>query len=527
MIRNLYLFLLILLPALQGCSSDNQLPPQASSKVAKVDILIHSGQVFNSKSKRLEPMDLAVCGTIICDIYPRGSKQIRAKRRIDAKGKVVSPGFIDPHTHALVELKSHDNNHNLNYLTQGVTTVIIGNDGDGSADIDKLSKELLANGIGTHVGMLVGHGAVRQQVMGKAKRMPTSKELNAMESLVEQAMAQGALGFSSGLYYVPQNYASTEEVIALAKVAARYHGIYDTHLRDESSFSIGLLPAVDEAIAIATQANVHLHLAHLKALGVDVWGQSGAVIDKVEQAQSQGISISADQYPWLASGTKLDNAIMPKWVMADSQNAFFKRLNDPALYQQLNREITENLRRRGGGKALLITAFDEQQLIGKTLEQIAIALDKSEVDAAIELVQRGEVRVASFNMLEQDLANFIVKPWVVTSSDGTDGHPRKYASFPQKYQEYVKQNSLLTLEEFIYQSSTKTAEILGLSKRGLLGVGMFADIVILDTENYRAQADFSHWERYSKGVEAVLINGQLAIDKQQYTGALAGQVLKQ
>ncbi len=195
MIRNAYLFLLILLPVLQGCSSDYQLLPQAPSKVAKVDILIHSGQVFNSKSKRLESMDLAVCGTIICDIYPRGSKQVRAKRVIDAKGKVVSPGFIDPHTHALAELKSHDKNHNLNYLTQGVTTVIIGNDGDGSPDIDKLSKELLTNGIGTHVGMLVGHGAVRQQVMGKAKRMPTAKELNAMESQVEQAMAKGALGF--------------------------------------------------------------------------------------------------------------------------------------------------------------------------------------------------------------------------------------------------------------------------------------------------------------------------------------------
>lgn len=526
MIRNAYLLTLILLPVLVGCSSDNKSQVQAATEIPEVDILIHSGQVFNSKHKRLELMDLAVCGAIICDIYPRGSKQVRAKRLIDAKGKVVSPGFIDPHTHALAELKSHDNNHNLNYLTQGVTTVIVGNDGDGSANIDKLSKQLLANGIGTNMGMLVGHGAVRQQVMGKAKRKPTTIELNAMKSLVEQAMEQGALGFSAGLYYVPQNYADTNEVIALAKVAARYHGIYDTHLRDESSFSIGLLPAVDEAIAIAKQANIHLHLAHLKALGVDVWGQSEAVIAKVELAQSQGISISADQYPWLASGTKLHNAVMPKWVMADSQKAFFERLNTPHLYQQLNSEITENLRRRGGGKALLITAFNDPKLVGKTLEQIAIALGESEVDTAIELVQRGEVRVASFNMSEQDLENFIVKPWVVTSSDGTDGHPRKYASFPQKYQQYVKHNPLLTLEAFIYQSSTKTAEILGLKNRGELGVGMFADIVILDTENYRAQADFSHWNRYSTGVETVLINGQITIDKQQYTGTLAGEVLR-
>ncbi len=523
MIRHLYLPLLILLSA---CSSESSPSDQFNTKLVEVDILIHSGQVFDSKSKHLQSMDLAICGTMICDIYPTGSKQLKAKRVIDAKGKVVSPGFIDPHTHALAELKSHDKNHNLNYLTQGVTTVIVGNDGDGSANIEQLREQLLNNGIGTHVGMLVGHGSVRQQVMGKAKRMPTAKELNAMESLVEQAMKQGALGFSSGLYYVPQNYADTDEVVALAKVAAKYQGIYDTHLRDESSFSIGLLPAVDEAIAIATQANIHLHLAHLKALGVDVWGQSDAVIAKVEQAQAQGLSISADQYPWLASGTKLHNAVMPKWVMADSQKAFFDRLNDPKLYQQLNSEITENLRRRGGGKALLITAFKDEQLVGQTLEQVATELGKSEVDTAIELVQRGEVRVASFNMSEQDLESFIIKPWVVTSSDGTDGHPRKYASFPQKYQQYVKRNPLLTLEAFIYQSSTKTADILGLKNRGQLATGMFADVIIIDIANYRAQADFSHWNRYSTGVETVFINGQISIDNKKYTGRLAGEVLK-
>jgi N-acyl-D-aspartate/D-glutamate deacylase len=324
---------------------------------------------------------------------------------------------------------------------------------------------------------------------------------------------------------VPGSYSNTQEVVQLAEVAAQYNGLYDTHIRDESTFNIGFLGAVEEAINIAKQAGIHLHLAHIKALGVDVWGQSKTAVEKITQAQAQGVSISADQYPWLASGTKLHNAVMPKWVMADSQSAFFKRLNDAELHASLYSEIKENIRRRGGPESLLVTAFKDESLVGLTLKDIAQQRNTDAVTTAINLVQEGQVRVASFNMSDKDVKYFMQQSWVVTSSDGTNGHPRKYASFPQKYQEYVLKKKILSTEQFIYQSSTKTAEILGLVKRGKLKKDHFADIIIFDPQQFKANADFSHWNKYSTGVEHVIVNGIVTIENEQYLDKLAGQFI--
>lgn len=445
---------------------------------------------------------------------------------IDAGGKIVSPGFIDPHTHTLKELYSQDKNHNLNYLSQGVTTVINGNDGGGPVDIASAAQNLEANGIGTNVGLLIGHGSVREHVMGLAERFANADELQAMADLLRSGMKAGALGFSSGLYYVPGSYANTEEVVTLARVASEYNGIYDTHLRDESTFNIGFSAALDEAIHIAKAANIHLHVAHIKALGVDVWGQSAEAIAKIEQAQASGLSISADQYPWLASGTHLQSAIMPKWSMADSKEAFHQRLNDASLAQELRAQIKENIRRRGGAESLLITGFVDSSLVGLTLAQIAKKRALDPISTAIELVQEGSVRVASFNMSPNDVTAFMVKPLVVTSSDGTNGHPRKYASFSKKYEKYVKQDAVLTVGEFITQSSGKTAEILRITDRGLLKDGFIADLIVFDPSLYAAKADFSHWDTYSTGMQYVFVNGQMVISDFEYSGKLAGTFIR-
>jgi len=487
------------------------------------DLLITNGAVYTGDSNQGQSLDIAVCGQIICGIYTSGNQTVRAKKVIDATGKIVSPGFIDPHTHSLAELLSKDKNHNLNYLTQGVTTVVNGNDGGGPVDIEAMAKKLEANGIGTNTALFVGHGSLREQVMGRAERFSTPQELNEMSTLLTSAMEAGAIGLSTGLYYVPGSYANTEEVITLAKIASSYDGIYDTHLRDESTFNIGFTSALDEAIDIATKADIHLHLAHIKALGVDVWGQSELAIAKIEQAQKAGISISADQYPWLASGTKLRSAVMPKWVMADSQDAFHKRLNQADLAQQLNLEITENIRRRGGPNSLYITEFKDKSLVGMNLKQVAELKKLSPVDTAILLVQQGDVRVASFNMSPKDVERFMVQPWVVTSSDGTNGHPRKYASFPKKYQSYVVNKKLLSVADFINRSSAQTAKLLGLSKRGMLKESYQADIIVFDPDNYSPKADFSHWNEYSIGVEQVVLNGKLVINDEQYQNVLAGK----
>ena len=502
-------------------ASDRHSINDAQAKVA--DTLIINGTVYNGIDVEAQAMDIAICANEICGMYPSGRHNIQAQNTLNAEGKIVSPGFIDPHTHSLEELYSQDKNHNLNYLTQGVTTVVNGNDGEGPVDIAKTARELEANGIGTNVALLVGHGSLREQVMGRAQRYASAEELREMSQLLRQAMEAGALGLSSGLYYVPGSFANTEEVVALAKVASQYNGIYDTHLRDESTFNIGFLAALAEAIHIADAADIHLHLAHIKALGVDVWGQSAAAIEKIEQAQAQGISISADQYPWLASGTKLRSAVMPKWAMADSQQAFHNRLNDASLAVKLRAEIQENIRRRGGPKSLLITAFKIPELVGLNLAEVAERRQQDAVTTAIELVQEGEVRVASFNMSATDVETFMVQPWVVTSSDGTNGHPRKFASFPQKYQEYMQKKALLTVGEFINKSSSQTAKILGLKNRGQLQEGYQADIIIFDAENFSANADFSSWNKYSSGIEQVWLNGQHVIKDGNYQKLLAGK----
>jgi len=505
-----------------SCSEQQSKSIKQTKTAIVADILITNGIVYTGESSQGQFLDVAVCGQIICDIYPSGNQQVQAKKVIDATGKIVSPGFIDPHTHSLAELKSNDKNHNLNYLTQGVTTVVNGNDGGGPVDIKAVATELKANGIGTNVALFVGHGSLREQVMGRAERFSTPQELNEMSTLLTSAMKAGAIGLSTGLYYVPGSYANTEEVITLAKIASKYNGIYDTHLRDESTFNIGFTSALDEAINIAKEADIHLHLAHIKALGVDVWGQSEEAIAKIEQAQKAGVSISADQYPWLASGTKLRSAVMPKWVMADSQQAFHQRLNQADLAEQLNLEITENIRRRGGPDSLYITEFKDKNLVGLNLLQVSEIKKLSVVETAIKMVQEGEVRVASFNMSPKDVEKFMIQPWVVTSSDGTNGHPRKYASFPRKYQTYVVNKQLLSLADFINRSSSQTAKLLGLSKRGVLKESYQADIIVFDPDNYSAKADFSHWNKYSKGIEQVVINGQLVIENEQYQGILAG-----
>jgi N-acyl-D-aspartate/D-glutamate deacylase len=359
--------------------------------------------------------------------------------------------------------------------------------------------------------------------MGRAERYATSEELKAMSTLLTTAMESGAIGLSTGLYYVPGSYAKTDEVIALAKIASQFGGIYDTHLRDESTFSIGFTAALDEAINIAQKADIHLHLAHIKALGVDVWGQSTQAIDKIEKAQKDGVSISADQYPWLASGTKLRSAVMPKWVMADSKKAFHQRLNQADFAVKLAQEITENIRRRGGPESLAITEFKDKALVGLNLQQVAELKELSVVDTAIWLVQQGDVRVASFNMSPKDVENFMVQPWVVTSSDGTNGHPRKYASFPRKYQTYVVDKKLLDLATFINRSSSQTAKILGLEDRGILKQGFKADIIVFDEQGFAPKADFTQWNKYSVGVEQVIVNGQLVIENEKYLHTLAGQ----
>ena len=445
---------------------------------------------------------------------------------IDATGLIVAPGFIDPHTHTTSDVLFSDTNKQLpGYLTQGVTTVVSGNDGQGPFDIAGTLRAVDARGVGPNFALFTGHGSIRAEVLGRENREPSPAELDQMRALTRTAIEDGALGLSAGLYYAPASYASTEEVIELAKVAGEFGAIYDTHIRDESTYSVGLIAAVEEAIEISRQSGAPLHLAHIKALGVDVWGYSADVIAAVEAAHAEGIRVTADQYPWSASGTRISNALIPNWAKADSDEAMYERLRDPANQSRLIEEITENLRKRGGSDAILLVARADG-LPSQTLTEEAAQRGLNPVQTAIQITLEGDSRIASFNMEAGDIESFMIQPWVMTSSDGTNGHPRKYASFPRKYRTYVVEKDVISLADFINRSTSFTADTMNLCDRGRLKPDKVADIVIFDPDQFGPVADFSNPALLSEGVVHLLVNGQFAISNGELSETLHGLPLR-
>jgi len=348
-----------------------------------------------------------------------------------------------------------------------------------------------------------------------------------MKMMINDAMCQGAYGLSAGLYYPPQNFAKTDEVVALAKIAARYGGYYDTHLRDESTYNIGLFGAVEEALEIGKRSGAAVHIAHIKALGPAVWGHSEKIIKRVEEARLAGQIVTADQYPWSASGTRISNALVPRWAMDGGLDGLRQRLADPTILARIRQDMAANLKRRGGADTLLITGNLGQDNVetGVTLAEIAERLSSDPLDAALDILRVGDARVASFNMNAEDIMTFASQDWVVTGSDGSVGHPRKYGSFPKAYRDFVVRDKLLDLPQFIRRSSGQTADIVGLKDRGYLKPGMAADVVIFDPERYAPRATYQQPRRLSTGVEYLLVNGQMLISGGTHTDEMPGRSL--
>nr|WP_235957681.1 amidohydrolase family protein [Sphingopyxis microcysteis] len=500
-----------------------------------VDVIIRGGTIYDGSPDKPVVGDVAIRGDRIVAVGRIGN--IAARRVIDAKGMIVAPGFIDPHTHADSFLRSTDPAVRVNaaWLHQGVTTVMIGVDGNGTPDVAADSGKLAASGIGTNIVPFVGFGPVRQRVLGQDARAPSATELDAMKALVAKGMCEGAVGLSAGLFYAPQSFATTDEVVAVAREAAIRGGLYDTHQRDESSYSIGLLGSVEEAIAIGRRAGMPVHFAHLKALGVDVHGQAGAVIAAIDAARRTGMEVTADQYPWLASGSNLDASLLPRWAVDGGGAALLKRLDDPATLARIRDEMQENLRRRGGPGALLLIA-EGFPWTGKTLAAVADEWKMDSRDAALRIIRQsieakiggqkgGGTAVASFNMAQADVDVLMQQPWMVTSSDGSDGHPRMFATFPEKYARYVRERRVIDVATFIRQSTGRTADIYKLDRRGYLRPGFFADIVVLDPAGYAPRADYVRPRELSVGVQSLFVNGALALDEGRTTGVTAGRAL--
>lgn len=490
------------------------------------DVQITGGIVYDGVSSDGRAVDVFVDGDRIVFVGDAESQNYTAETVIDARGLVVAPGFIDPHTHTLSDVLFSDEGKRLSgYLTQGVTTVAAGNDGGGPVDVAGALRAAEARGTGANFALFAGHNSIRADIMGREDRAPNATELAAMQDLLDQALRSGALGFSTGLYYAPGSYAEQDEIVALARVAAEHEALYESHIRDESSYSVGLLGAIDEAIQIGRDSGASVHIAHIKALGVDVWGQSADVVARIEAAQAEGISVTADQYPWSASGTRISNALIPNWAKADSDDAMYERLRDPENQERLIDEVTENLRKRGGSDAILLVAR-EDGLPSRTLTEEASVLDLDPVQAAIEIVLGGDARIASFNMQDEDIERFMTAPWVMTSSDGTNGHPRKYASFPRKYTTYVREKSALSMADFINRSTNLTAETIKLCDRGRLESGFYADIVVFDPNTFAPVADFTNPAEHSVGVVHLFVNGGHTIIDGELTDKLHGQALR-
>jgi N-acyl-D-amino-acid deacylase len=486
-----------------------------------VDLLIQGGTIYPGGGDPFTG-DVAISGDRIIAVGPHLS--VDPIRTIDAHGMIVAPGFIDPHTHMESRLTDEDPRRRLvePFLMQGVTTAFVGNDGGGTIAVGKLLAGAQAKPVGINFASFAGFGTIREKVIGSARRAPTSDELAQEQGLLRQAMCEGALGLSTGLFYAPQSFSQTDEVIALARVASAMGGVYDTHLRDEANYTVGLASAVDEAIDIARYGHIPVHISHIKALGVDLQGTGPAIIAKIDAARAAGLNVTAGQYPWDASGTSLVASLIPLWAQDGGRAAMLARFDDPRLAGRLRDEIAQNMRRRGGAESLLIV---EGRWKGQRLDAVARALKLDPVAAAIAAIREADPATISFNMAESDIAAFMRQPWTMTDSDASTAHPRVFGSFARKYAVYVKQRKVLSLREFIDRSSAVTADWFGLRDRGHLKAGAFADVVMFDPATYAARATYEQPDLPAAGVRAVLVNGTLAVMDGRLTGAAAGRAL--
>ena len=499
------------------------LPYPKAVPAEQLDILVIHGKLVDGSGKKPRTADVGIRGDRIVFVGDARKQNLTAARVIDATGLIVAPGFIDPHTHTLSDLSDAKRKSNEAYLMQGVTTVVTGNDGGSVINIGETLQKWDQQGIGTNAILLAGFGTIRTRVLGPTDAQPTGPQLEEMKALVTRAMDEGAFGLSTGLYYAPQSYSKTDEVIELAKVAALRGGIYDTHMRSESA---GLLEAIAETIRIGREAKIPVHISHIKALGPEVWNRSDQAIKLIKQARAEGIEASACQYPYTASGTSLQASLVPRWAEVGGRRELLKRIDDPEIRPRLIKEMEENLKGRGGAESLLIADSPNREFVGKRLNLIAQQMNKTPVEAALELIKAGTSGAISFNMNEKDVRRFMKEKFVTTCSDGSTGHPRKYGTFTRKLREYVYTQKLVSLPFAVRNSSALTAEIFRIPERGLIREGYFADVIVFDPQTVSDRATYEQPELLAKGMRYVIVNGRVAVENGTYTGVFAGRALR-
>jgi dihydroorotase/N-acyl-D-amino-acid deacylase len=497
------------------------------------DLIISNGTIVDGSGNPWFRGDVAIRGDSVAQIGLLSDA--KALRRIDARGLVIAPGFIDIHTHSRRGIFQDPNAQN--YIRQGVTTVLEGNDGSSPLPLAPFFEKLLQNKIAVNFGSFAGQGSIRQQVLGLENRKATEAEIGRMKELARQSMREGAFGLSTGLFYVPGNFTPTEEVIEIAKVIGALGGMHISHMRDEAA---GVMDSVRETIRIGEEGGLPTQVTHHKIIGRSNWGRSAETLQLVEQARTRGVDVTIDAYPYTASSTGLA-ALFPQWSQAGGQKALVERLSAPEQRARIKAGIVENiLVNRGGGdpKNIVITtcSFDAK-LAGKSLSDItaehgrAVTAENA-AETAIELQEKGSCSTVYHAIDESDVERVLRSPYTMIGSDGEipvfgqgAPHPRSYGTFARVLARYVRERKVLTLEDAIRKMSGYPAERLKLLDRGLLRPGMKADIVVFDPATVQDKADFANPHHYAEGFRYVIVNGTPIIDAGKLTQERPGRVL--
>jgi N-acyl-D-amino-acid deacylase len=500
-------------------------PHAPAQPSASFDVLIRNGRVMDGSGNPWLRRDIGIRADRIVALGRLGGATARVT--IDAADRLVTPGFIDVHSHAVEGLVRPELRQGLPLVAQGVTTIVGNPDGGGSVDLAAQRARLENGGIGPNVALLIGHGAVRGAVLGQVNRAPTAEELQRMRDLVRRGMEQGAFGLSSGLFYTPGSFAKTDEVISLAAVAGEFGGLYTSHVRDEGDYGIGVVASVDEVIRIAEEAHVIGIVTHMKALGPDSWGLASTMIQHIDSARARGVQVFADQYAYEASSTSLRAALLPGGVPVPAAD-------DAALRAEVEPMVRENIRRRGGAAAIVLAAYvPDHTLEGRSLAQIAEARTLPPERAALDLLARGNASIVSFNMTDRDIEAIMRQPYTMTSSDGglvamNEGkpHPRNYGAFARKLAVYVRERGTIPLESAIRSMTSLPAAVFGITDRGVIREGAFADLAVFDPAKVRDRATYADPHQLAEGMSYVLVNGVVVVNDGTFTNATPGRVLR-
>jgi len=500
----------------------------------RYDLVIKNGKIIDGTGNPWFIADIGIKGKFIKKIgFIEDSK---GKKVIDARGLVISPGFIDVHTHA----EGIEKNPKIeNYSFQGVTTVIAGNCGGHSYPLKEHFRKLKANGISINYGSLVGHNTIRDIVMGKKLALPNEEEMKRMKKLLEQELKDGGLGLSTGLAYMPGIYSNTEELVELGNVVAKYHGIYTSHIRNQGK---GIKEAIEEAIQVGEENKIPVLVSHIKLADESVWNEIWRITKPVEEARARGVEVFLDQYPYTATSSGFESSL-PGWSREGGLEKFKERLLDKEKYEKIKAHVIQ-------GRLTSIKGINKLQSIfiascpwkkeyeGKNLEEILEMEGKEPTvengaDLIIEIVKNGDAQGIFFQMDESDVKELMKLPYLMIGSDGAMQiygkgfpHPRSYGTYPRILGKYVREEKVLNLEDAIRKMTSLPANTFRIMKRGILKEKFYADIVIFSLEKIIDKATFGNPHQYPEGIEYVIVNGKIVVERNKHTGELPGMIIK-